>query len=262
MNKNTNHPHECQEPINVDSTVAVSTYRSHKSPVSQGTRLGKQTVIVLYLLLEPIVHSEWQTNCSFVHVGHFYKPDGTQDNFTLKRSRVASDSQQRRFGNSWHWALPLWDSSPFFGIFCTGGEHQCWVWKQGKEPEITRPQRASGTRSICEHSVPKLAYLGDHHAKTCELNACQISWTEEPTIWVELEEIGITEVKCSHNQNSPRTSKLHQDDVFSSVRFGFLLFLFSLFFIPSFSSSIRSCVPSLTWSLEACFFLLSSCYFC
>lgn len=84
MNKNTKHPHECQEPINVDSTVAVSTYRSHKSPVSQGTRLRKQIVIVLYLLLEPIVHSEWQTNCSFVHVGHFYKPDDTQDNFYTK----------------------------------------------------------------------------------------------------------------------------------------------------------------------------------
>lgn len=139
-----------------------------------------------------------------------------------------------RFGNSWHWALPLWGSSLFFGIFCTGGEQPCWVWKQGKEPEITRPQRASGTRSICEHSVPKMAYLGYHQAKTCELNACQISRTEEPTIWVEPEETGITEVKCSRNQNSPRTSKLHQDDVFSSVRFGFLLFLFSLSSFPLF----------------------------
>lgn len=218
--------------------------------VSQGTRLRKQIVIVLHLLLEPIVHSEWQTNCSFVHVGHFYKPDDTQDYFYTKevtwglRLPAAADlgihgSELCHCGRHLPFSLGFsaWEGST--GAGWTRVKTGRRAWNNETSEDITE---ALG--SICEHSVPKTGILWGSPSQNLRTQCLSdISRTEEPTIWVEPEKTGITQVKCSRNQNSPRTSKLHQDDVFSSVRLGFLLFLFSLFFILSFSSSIRSCAP-------------------
>lgn len=193
MHKNTKHPHECQEPINVDSTVAASTYRSHKSPVSQGTRLRKQIVIVLHLLLEPIVHTEWQTNCSFAHVGHFYKLDNTQDYFYTKEVtwglRLPAAADLGIHGSELcRWGRPL----PFSLGFCPGGGHQCWVNTCDDREKSLKWQDLRAPGTICELSVPKLAYFGDHQAKTCELNACQTSvglksllfeWSQRKLAW-------------------------------------------------------------------------------
>lgn len=71
---------------------------------------------------------------------------------------------------------------------------------------------------------------------------------------MELEKIGVTQTENSSNENGPRTSKLHKQDVLSFARLGFLLFSlyssFSLFSVP------LGLAPTHNWYLKVCFFLL------
>lgn len=113
--------------------------------------------------------------------------------------------------------------------------------------------------------MPKQAYFGDHQVKTFKLHSFlpETSQTKELTMLMELEKIGINQMKNSSNHNGSKTSK-HKQDALSFAQSGFLLFLFSysslyLFPVPLGPADPPPISPSPhtnNWYLTACFFLL------
>lgn len=81
MHENTKHPHERHTATQRGQRRGCLHVRPAARPYvflcvllytgftslqfHQGTRLGKRTLVMLHLLSEPTVNSEWRTNCSF-----------------------------------------------------------------------------------------------------------------------------------------------------------------------------------------------------
>ena len=223
----------------------------------QGTRLREQALIMLHLLLEPTVHSERRTDCScLAHSGHYEQGQTHIVIVTLQRLCLSSDSQQQVDSGIHGTDLAIMgDTCPFLRDFLQGRAAPSAglkTWREGEEPKITRSQRILRCQDVSTNiESADRQTLGVTKSKLSNLTPLRVSQTEEPTL-VEPEKVGVTQMENSSVQNGPRTSKL-QDDVFSFVCLGFLLF--SVFFIL-FPVPLGLVPHPHNWYLRTCFFLL------
>lgn len=149
MHENTKHPHEChratqrgQPRRSLHVRPAARSYVFLCIPLytgftslqfHQGTRLGKRTLVMLHLLSEPTVNSEWRTNCSFSSLWTWPGRD-TQCCFTLEvlsglwlpaagRFRIHSSDIRHR---GTHPPFPS-------GLSVREGSTRCWaenIWRR------------------------------------------------------------------------------------------------------------------------------------